>query len=815
LGTKFYLCDKALFEMKIVKLLLPFFTLSLVIFLNHSWNMGKHIPPFGKFLDPFGGFWRNGESERKDFSRLLPGLKGEVKVQYDSVLIPHIEAANDDDLYFAQGFITAQDRLWQMEFQVLAGAGRLSEIAGKKALDHDRAQRRLGIVFGARNALHGMEQDTTCKKVLDAYTAGVNAYVKQLAEKDFPVEYKLLDYKPEPWTNLKTLILLKVMAQGLNMDDKDLAMTKALKLWGADMVDFLYPDWEDVPEPIVDNPDGWKFEAVNKNDTVALALPDDFVPLPLHPKPPPCNGSNNWAVSGKKTASGSPVLCNDPHLNLTLPSVWYIIHLHAPQINVMGSSLPGAPGVVIGFNDSLAWGVTNAQRDLCDYYKIKFKDNSRNEYWSDGAWKKTVKVLEKFRVRRDDVFTDTVVYTHHGPIAYDSNFHHGKKENLAFRWISHDASREILAFYKLNRARSLDACFEALQFYEAPAQNFAFASVSGDIAMHIQGKFPARRKYEGKFLLDGTKTSQEWRYFIPPEHAIGCKNPSRGFVSSANQYPCNISYPYYITADYYTTYSGRRINQRLREMNDITPEDMMRLQNDNFNLKASECLPLWLTMLDSASFSADEKVAYKKLKSWDFYDDVDSEGATFFEEWWDEAIPLIWDEMEAESIDFPTDYQTIKWIKENPTLIFFDNKKTPETETAPMILKRAFAAAAAKMSVIKDKWRWADYKDTFIGHLLQGLPAFSYHVQHGGNRQIINATKHTHGPSWRTVVSLEKEVRAWGAYPGGQSGNPGSPYYNTFLKDWANGKYAQLQFYGDGKHAVPQPLQTITLKPKL
>lgn len=801
--------------MKFAKLLIPIFTLAIVIFLNNSWDVGTRIPPFGKFLDPFRGFWRNGERGRKDFSKLLPGLKGEVRVLYDSTLIPHIEAANDEDLCFAQGFITAQDRLWQMEFQVLAGAGRISEIVGKKALDHDRTQRRLGIVFGAQNSLHSMEQDATCKKVLDAYTAGVNAYIKSLSGKDFPIEYKLLDYKPELWTNLKTTILLKVMAQTLNMGDKDLEMTHALKLWGADMVNFLYPDWENVSDPIVDNPGAWKFDAVNKRDTTALALPDDFIHVPPHVKPSPDNGSNNWAVSGKKTATGSPLLCNDPHLNLTLPSLWYIIHLHTPQMNVMGSSIPGAPGVIIGFNDSIAWGVTNAQRDLCDYYKIKFKDKNRNEYWSDGTWKKSVKVLEKFRIRGDETFSDTLVYTHQGPVTYDPNFHHSGKENIAFRWIAHDASREVLAFYKLNRAHSFDDYLQALKFYESPAQNFAFASVSGDIAMRIQGKFPARRKYEGKFLLDGTRTSQEWQYFIPPEHAIGYKNPSRGFVSSANQYPCDTTYPYYITATSYEAYRNRRINQRLGEMNTIKPEDMMGLQNDNFNLKASECLPTWLAMLDNTHFSGDEKAAFQKLNSWNFYNDIDSEGATFFDVWWKEAYAMIWDEMEAESIDFPTDYETIKWIKENPAFLFFDNKKTAEVETAPVIVRKSFSTAVAKLKDKKNQLRWADYKDTFIGHLLQGLPAFSYHVQHGGNRQIVNATKRTHGPSWRMVVSLEKDVRAWGTYPGGQSGNPGSPYYNTFLQDWANGKYTQLKFYGNNQHTISQPLQTIILKPQL
>src|SRR6267154_1848609 len=236
-------------------------TVALVYALNRSWDFGKPIPPLGKFLDPFHGFWKN-EVVKTPALSSVKGLSTDVSVVYDSTLIPHIYALNEEDLFFAQGFITASHRLWQMELQTHAAAGRVSEILGLSALDFDRGQRRLGMVYGAQNSLSEMEKDPVLKTVAEKYAEGVNAYIQSLDYETLPLEYKLLNYKPEPWTPLKSALLLKYMAKTLNIAEKDFEMTNALKLFGKETLELLYPDNEHVGDPIIDNPNGWKFKPV-------------------------------------------------------------------------------------------------------------------------------------------------------------------------------------------------------------------------------------------------------------------------------------------------------------------------------------------------------------------------------------------------------------------------------------------------------------------------------------------------------------------------------------------------------------------------
>lgn len=728
----------------------------------------------------------------------MPGLKEAVEVRYDENLIPHIFARNDADLYFMQGYVSARDRLWQMEFQTLAAAGRLSEIVGKATLDYDRLQRRKGLLFAAKNTLSFMMENDTVAMALESYARGVNAYIASLEPKELPVEYKLLDYTPETWTPLKTALLLKYMADDLTGWDSDFENTNALKLFGEETFNFLFPYRSDSV-PIYPGGTDYNFDAIEITAPDSIYL-NSTAHIPA-PKANPDNGSNNWVVAGSKTNSGNPILANDPHLGLNLPSIWYVAQLQTPDMNVMGATLLGAPGIIIGFNESVAWGVTNASWDVRDWYYIQFKDEDRNEYLFDDKWLKTQKVVEEIKIRGQKTFYDTVVYTHYGPVTYDREFPGtGARKNFSMRWTAHDPSLEVMTLYLLNRADDYEDYIEALQYWSNPSQNFAFASTEGDIAIRTPGKFPVKWEGQGKFILDGRELSHEWQTFIPYAHTPLAVNPSRGFLSSANQFPVAGDYPYYIYGSRFENYRNRRINKRLEEMSNITPQDMMRLQNDNYNLKAAETLPMMLESLDLNSMDNQQKETYTLMKSWDYYNEAESYAASFYELWWNFLEQMTWDEFADRDVPLntPDDYTTVNILKNYPENEFVDVKSTPQTENTSMLMKASFGKAIDSLN----KWtaqhekdyKWANFKATKLQHLLR-QDAFSIeNVQTGGNRHIVNAISQRHGPSWRMVVELGEEVEAWGIYPGGQSGNPGSIYYSNMVEKWAKGEYIHLLF---------------------
>ena len=794
-------------------------TLALAYSLNSQFGS---VPPLGKFLNPTSGFWQEAipVTEKPAETLDLPGLEAPVNVTYDQYLIPHIFAANNHDLYFAQGYITASERLWQMEFQTHFAGGRISEIVGPKALDLDRTARRKGMVYAAKNAVNEMLKVPAMKEAIEAYTAGINTYISSLHYADYPFEYKLLDYAPEPWTSLKSGLLLKYMANDLNFHERDLQNTNAVKIFGREIFDTLFPDLENPVDPIVDKPGQWDFAAIPRDTAKA----DDghvaeLINRQLVPQPNPNNGSNNWAIGPKKSASGHPILCNDPHLGLNLPSLWYVLQLNSPDVNVLGATLPGSPNVIIGYNDSIAWGLTNAQRDLVDWYKIKFKDNTKAEYMLDGQWVKSNPVIEEIKIKGEGSFYDTVYYTHFGPIMFDDKFHpDAEKKFYALRWIAHDPSEEALAFYMLNRANNHKDYMAALDHYGSPAQNFAFAATNGDIAMRIQGKYPNKAIEEGKFLLDGTTTNHDWT-FIPNEQNVMYKNPERGFVSSANQYPADSTYPYYVHAASYENYRNRRINNTLRGIDQATPQTMMTLQNDNYNLKAAESMGTFLAALDSIPMNAAEVEAFNQLTSWDFYNNVHSIGASYYERWWDRLYPMIWDEMRTSkvSLPYPTTYTTIKLLQEQPNFPLFDIDSTTEKEDTRVLLIKSFRQMADEMAEIAKKdnkaVEWVNFKDTYIKHLLGIKPLGSYHIAIGGNHGIVNATSANHGPSWRMIVELDPHgPKAFGVYPGGQSGNPGSYYYDNFIESWALGNYLTMQL-AHSPQDIKEPLVKQVLNP--
>jgi len=798
------------------------FTLSLVLAIAALYGLNTKfgsIPPIGKFLDPAHGVWQNEKNESITGNIEINGLSGEVSVHYDEQLIPHVFAQNETDLYRAQGYITAKHRLWQMEFQTFAAAGRLSEIFGRGALDFDRQQRRRGMVFGAENMIEKVKENAELLEFMKAYRDGVNEYINQLKVTDYPVEYKLLDYAPELWSIEKTGLLLMYMTNNLAGGDSDLEYTNALRKFGKERFDLLYPDFFDINDPVTPKETDWSFIDAKMTKTPQSELPLDSIAETIS-KPNPDNGSNNWAISGSRSYSGKPILANDPHLGLNLPSIWFVMQLATPKHNSFGATLPGALGVISGFNNHIAWGVTNATRDVLDWYKIDFKDKSRTQYKYNGTWENASLRVEEIKVKGQETYLDTVIYTHHGPVTYDHNFMgNGEKGGYAMKWIGHIGGNTQGTFLELNKSKNYKDYENALKHFVSPAQNFAFASIEGDIALWTQGLFPNKWKGQGKFLLDGSNPDHDWQSFIPQAYNAHAINPARGFVSSANQHPVDESYPFYVFNDGYEAYRNRVINDFFNSKDKFNIQDFKDLQNNNYNLMASELLPYMFENMDTSGLTAEELDLLNLIKSWDFYSDIDQMAPSIWTNWWLKLYDLTWDEFDVEdlALDKPFDFQTIYMLKNMPEDAFMDVTSTPKKESSHDLFLVSFKEAAKGIATWESKngdYNWAAYKATYVGHLLQALPAFSrFNLPIGGDGSTVNAAQKNHGPSWRMIVEMTSPPTGLGIYPGGQSGNPGSKYYDNFIDDWAAGEYNKLLFIQD-QDSSQGVIATQTLNPK-
>jgi len=797
-------------------------TVALVFALNKRW--GK-VPDLGNFLSPQTGFWQNAEGDGEDRNESLsfPALKGKASVYLDERLVPHVFADNDEDAYFVQGFLHAKYRLWQMELQTYAAAGRIAEHLGNdpKFINFDREQRRSGMVYAAENALKVFESDPESKASCDAYTAGVNAYINSLTQSTLPVEYKLLGYKPEPWSNLKIALFLKQMSKTLAGYDNDLENTATKPRLSFEDLMQLDKQIPDSLLPIV--PKGTAFAAPDivpvkpaNADSLYFEKRDTASVIQVS-KPNPLNGSNNWVASGKKTASGAPILCNDPHLELTFPSIWYEMQITTPNVNVYGATFPGSPNVIIGFNDNIAWGVTNAQRDVRDWYEIQFKDDSRREYIYNGNWTATQFRIDTIKVKGGTDVYDSVAFTVFGPVVYDKTFSKelSKNKALALRWTAHDPSNEGLTFYKLNRAKNYDDYLAAIKTFTCPGQNFVFESRDGDIAIWQQGKFPARWYGQGVYLMPGTDSSYQWQGFIPQVENPHALNPERGFLESANQRPVDSTYPYFIPGNYITP-RGISIERNLSRMNNITVDDMKALQNNLYSVMAEDARKILLHNVNEEGLSADAKKYLTTFKSWDLNTSAASTGATIYQTWMDSLKKDIWsDEWRRDSLrnPYPSEQTLVEWIHKDSAFKWIDDVNTPQHETLRDVVTQAFEKAAVQLK--KDeadgKLQWAAHKDPTIFHLLKAaVPSFSRKIPVGGWSNVINAVTDTHGPSWRMIVQMSSPTEAWGVYPGGQDGNPGSKFYDNFVDTWANGKYYRLWMMKESEKTDKRIIGTLT-----
>lgn len=774
------------------------------------------VPALGRLFSPFEGFWQNGESklDLPPTDLQLEGVQDEVNVVFDDNRVPHVFAKNDHDLYFTQGYLMARDRLWQMEFYTLAASGRLAEVVGERALELDRYSRRMGMADAAKKVYENGKTNKIFDEVLNAYAAGVNAYIKQLKYKNLPVEYKIIGYQPEEWSPYKTILMMMNMRNVLNGGSDDFRMSNALSKYGMEVMKDLFPNYPSNESPIIPVGTKWNFTPVQvpavPAQTTATLSTSETVAFDV-PQHSPEIGSNNWAVGGEKSATGLPILANDPHLQLTLPSIWYQMQLCTPTMNVYGACLPGAPGVVIGFNKDVAWGVTNVGSDVMDFYQIKFKDNTKKEYWYNGAWKPTTMRIEEFVVKgRPESLKDTVYSTHHGPIVYnaasDKNFNQNVPVGHAMRWVAHEKEgTDLMAFYYLNRAKNYDDYRKALTYYVAPAQNFVFASNQNDISITPNGKLPLKWKEQGKFILDGSNPAHDWQGWIPVDQNPTVKNPPRGFVSSANQFSADPTYPYYLGWRFAPSERAIRINERLEKMQKATVDSLRMLQNDNFNVEARRILPVLMKILNADS-SETKNPAYQTLAKWNMKNDANEVGATIFERWVKELRYTVFDdEFPMKDLKAPMAYPSRNrmWdmVVKEPTAKWFDNVSTKnKQESLQDVVKQSFKASIDSLTLKlgpmnAETWAWNKVKSTDINHLGR-LPGFGHQdIPNGGGAGIVNATTELNGPSWRMVVQLDKGwPKAYGLYPGGQSGNPASPFYDNMIDKWAKGELNELLF---------------------
>ncbi len=783
-------------------------TLVLVIILNTRIDM---IPPLGAFLNPVSGFWQSADAPHQPHGFWLnqSQLQDSVYVMFDDRGVPRIFAKNDYDLYFAQGYITAGDRLWQMDIQVRSAAGTLGEVFGAPADSLDQVQRRKGMMYGARNKWEAYQEDEEMLTVLEAYSDGVNAWIDGLPFRNLPVEYKLLGHRPPVWEPINALLMHMNMSQTLSGSSSALSMSNVRAALGDSFADRFLPGYPKNMVPIVPEGTQWPFEPLQPASPAGDFTPS-MITQAFYPEPDPAIGSNSWAVHGDRTETGRPLLANDMHLDMSLPSIWYEIQLHGPDTNTYGVSIPGIPIVIVGFNEQIAWGVTNSGANVLDVFEIDFRDDSFKEYRHDGRWKPTEMVIEEIPVAGSRARIDTVYYTHHGPV------HHINKDELkghATRWSAHLPSRDLRAFYEINRASNYDEFVDAIFQFDGPGQNFTYADREGNVALWHNGLFPLRWEGMGDFISDGSDPAYDWNTFVPREHVPHVVNPERGFVSSANQNPADPDYPYYLGRFFSTYERGARMNERLSEDRAFSYRDMMDMQLDNLSLNAREGVPILLSLIrehsDYDALEEQERDLLQKLESWNYEMLADDIEPTLFRNWMNHTESELWNRIynpaDLSPMRRPSTERTIRMLQdENEFAYLMQNYAGNVHKSRSDVVMRGWEKALDDLRERlgeSQNWQWRRQLDARIMHLTRVEALSRRPSETNGATEALNSVRGGAGPSWRMVVSLEDEVKAWGVYPGGQSGNPGNLHYDDFIDPWARGGYFPLRLFGSQDEA--------------
>lgn len=750
----------------------------------------------------------------------LPGLRAPVTVIRDRWGVPHIYASNPHDLFMAQGFLHAQDRFWQMEFWRHIGTGRLSEMLGKTTLHQDRFIRTLGWNRAAQQDLEALGPEE--RAILEAYAAGVNAYLEQNRDR-LPLEFTLFRlfgrrWEIEPWQPLHTAAWAKVMAWDLSGNwDKELLNARIVQKIGPEhLPELVLPYPADrpviVPTPVAETP------LPEETVRALLDLGRGLQRMTLGDAPD--RGSNNWVVAGSRSVTGKPILANDPHLSIQMPSIWYEVALHCEPvtsecpIQVAGASFPGVPGVVIGHNDRIAWGVTNLGPDVQDLYMERVNPENPLEVEFQGKWEPVQVITEEIRVAgQAEPVRLPVRITRHGPVINDVVEALTRTQTLyAFRWTALEPSRIVRALLRLNWARNWEEFHKALADWDVPGQNFVYADVDGHIGYQATGRVPIRAKGNGLVPVPGWSGEYEWIGYVPYEEMPRRLDPAEGFIVTANNAVVDPSYPHFLAAVWDYGDRAQRITDLLRAKDRLSLEDMAAIQNDTLSLAAQAIVPYVLNLSFEDPLA---RQAQEVLRAWDFRATPDQAGPTIFETFLKHLLHEAWvDELGEEIVqDLLTggshNRYWARWALAQPDLPWWDDRRTPQRETRDDIVRRAFEQTVAelrnRLGPDPRAWTWGKVHTATFTHGTLGqsgirpveaifnrgpYPApgtsaavnnIGFNVQKGFTVRSL--------PSLRFIASTANWSDSRFIHTTGQSGLPYHPHYDDFIPMWLKGEY--------------------------
>lgn len=793
-------------------------------------------------LNPATGVWTVArEAALPSYQELrVGGLKGEVRVIFDKMGVPHVYASSDEDAFFAIGYLHALDRLWQMDIQRRFAEGRLSEILGKGFVKKDLFMRTIGLDRVARESAERLHtSDPTAYALFEAYTRGVNYYISDAERRGaLPLEFKLIGYKPTPWTLEDSLAFSRLMGWTLtNFFDPLHQSLLVAKLGKADVSE-LFPVYSPFQEEFTVVPgDGsskgrslpysadelrridwfseWATgldftsatfkEQITKSVTSVLSV----VAEAGDPTGEFSLGSNHWAVSPAKSGNGHAMLANDPHLSLQMPSLWYEIHVVSPSYHVYGASLAGVPAVLIGRNDHIAWGLTNVGIGVADFYVEKINPVNTNEYWFQGAWHKMDEVPIEIAVKDELSVKTSLLLTTHGPILTRDGL------TISMRWTGDEQVTEAAAILSVDKASNYDDFMNAIRQWAVPPQNFMYADDQGNIAVTVAGKYPTRtitppngtglRVVGARGLLNGTG-DYEWSESIPFEDVPHALNPEQGYLAGPNQMSAGPRYPYLILSGWWDPAArAHRINDLLWGTKKVTFEDMQRFQSDIYDYFASLFVPKILKA--SARFPTNDEMAQKALnylRGWDFSMRKEEVAPAIWWYWlssfYNATIRPAYEKAGVSGVNYPTPETMWLLAVENPASKWFDGDFD---RVAVAALATATRSLAAKLGTDMTSWEWGKVHQLYIRHL-SGLGAFSKGpFPEDGDAFTLMAAPHIHhdftiaayssnGPSWRIVSDLGSGGVTVGVYPGGQNGNVASSHYSDELTMWLEYEYHVL-----------------------